>query len=146
VLGLAAPKPLRREGLTASTGLAKELHDPGGPPLDSRSVIQGVRVLSVVKVSIVFYLILAGVLVAAAMVLWWVAHLTGTLQSVERSAHTLLDLKSVTVRPGTIATYGAGAGLALAVVGVGINALAAVIYNLITAMVGGIALDSVDDL
>ena len=95
-------------------------------------------VYSVAKVSIVFYLILLVIFVVASILLWLVADLFGAVDSIQRSVRSLFDVKTFVLHPVTIALYASAAGAVLAVAGTIANVLAAVIYNLISEVVGGI--------
>ncbi len=97
-------------------------------------------VYSVAKVSIVFYLILLVIFVIASIFLWLVADAFGAVDSIQRSIRSLFDVKSYVLHPGTIALYTSAAGAVLAVAGTIANVLAAVIYNLISEVIGGIRL------
>jgi hypothetical protein len=81
-------------------------------------------------------------LVVALLAAWFLADIPGALELIQKSLRTLLNVKSVTFRPATIALCGSGAGLVLVVAGVTANTLASLIYNLISRLAGGVALDS----
>ncbi|HEX6394350.1 MAG TPA: DUF3566 domain-containing protein [Acidimicrobiales bacterium] len=101
-------------------------------------VVTEVDVYSVAKVSIVFYVILLVIFVVASILLWLVADLFGAVDSIQRSVRSLFDVKTFVLHPVTIALYASAAGAVLAVAGTIANVLAAVIYNLISEVVGGI--------
>jgi hypothetical protein len=96
-------------------------------------------------VSLVFYLLLLVAVVVAAVLLWYIADAAGSIQSIEKSIRTLFGLSKFTLHPGSIAVYTSLGGAVLAVAGVLGNILAALMYNLISDLVGGIRLDVVDD-
>jgi hypothetical protein len=102
-------------------------------------------VWSVAKVSIVFYLLILVAVVVASVMLWYVADAAGSLQSIEKSVRTLFSLSKFTLHPGSVALYTALGGAVLAVVGTLGNILAALMYNLISDLIGGIRFDEVDD-
>ena len=58
---------------------------------------------------------------------------------------TLFDLKSFTIHPRSVAIYTSIGGGVLAVCGTFANILAALMYNLISDLVGGIRFDVVDE-
>jgi Transmembrane domain of unknown function (DUF3566) len=111
------------------------------PRSRSRVTIRHVSVLTVGKVSLIFYLIVVAVIVVASVLLWYAANAFGTLPSIEKSIKTLFDLKSFTLHPTTVAKYTAVAGGVIGVAGTIANILAALMYNLICDIVGGIRLD-----
>jgi hypothetical protein len=102
-------------------------------------------VWSVAKVSIVFYLLILVAVVVASVMLWYVADAAGSLQSIEKSVRTLFSLSKFTLHPGAVALYTALGGAVLAVVGTLGNILGALMYNLISDLVGGIRFVEVDD-
>ena len=108
------------------------------PPAEGTRVVTRLDVYSVAKVSIVFYLILLVIFVIASVFLWLVADAFGAVDSIQRSVRSLFDLKSYVLHPGTIALYTSAAGAVLAVAGTIANVLAAVIYNLISEVIGGV--------
>jgi hypothetical protein len=77
--------------------------------------------------------------------LWYIADAVGSINSIEKSVRTLFDLKTFTLHPGEIAKYTSAGGAALAIAGTLGNVLAALIYNLISDVVGGIRFFVVDD-
>ena len=107
-------------------------------PGPSSRTVTHLDVYSIAKVSIVFYLILLVVFVVASVLLWLVADAFGAVDSIQRSIRSLFDVKSYVLHPGTIALYASALGAVLAVAGTIANVLAAVIYNLISEVVGGI--------
>jgi hypothetical protein len=96
-------------------------------------------------VSLVFYLLLLVAVVVASVLLWYIADAAGSIQSIEKSIRTLFGLSKFTLHPGSIAVYTSLGGAVLAVAGVLGNILAALMYNLISDLVGGIRFDVVDD-
>jgi hypothetical protein len=99
----------------------------------------------VAKVSIIFYLLILVAVVVASVMLWYIADAAGSIQSIEKSVRTLFSLSKFTLHPGSVALYTSLGGAVLAVVGTLGNVLAALMYNLISDLVGGIRFDVVDD-
>ncbi|MGI8850046.1 MAG: DUF3566 domain-containing protein [Acidimicrobiales bacterium] len=93
---------------------------------------------SVCKVSAIFYLIAVAVLVVASLLLWTLADVFGIIHSIERSVRTLFDLATFKLRPVAVIGYTAVGGTVLALVGTGFNVLAALTYNLISDVIGGV--------
>ncbi len=107
----------------------------------SRVTVRHVDVLTVVRVSLVFYLLVLVVVVVASVLLWYAADAFGSITSIEKSIRTLFDLKTFTLHPATVAVYTAAAGVVLALAGTLINVLAALTYNLICDVVGGVRIE-----
>ena len=122
---------------------------PFGPPgarrrpgrRRSRATIRHVDVLTVLRVSLIFYLVVLVVFVVASLFLWLAADTFGSLPSIEKSVRTLFSLKSFTLHPGTVAFYTGASGLVLAVAGTLWNVLLAFMYNLIADVVGGVRVE-----
>jgi hypothetical protein len=107
----------------------------------SRATIRHVDVLTVARVSAVFWLLVIVAVVVASIMLWAFADAFGALPSIEKSVRTLFSLKSFKFHPATVALYTAGAGIVLAVAGILASILGAVIYNLIADVVGGVRVE-----
>ena len=107
----------------------------------SRVTVRHVDVLTVVRVSLVFYFLVAVVVVVASVLLWYAADAFGSITSIEKSIRTLFDLKTFTLHPETVAIYTSAAGLVLALAGTLANVLAALTYNLICDVVGGVRIE-----
>ena len=107
----------------------------------SRVVVRHLDIWTVVRVSVVFYVIAAIVIVAASLLLWYAADAFGTLPSIEKSIRTLFGLKSFHIHAGAVAGYMSLAGIVIAVTGAIFNVLAALVYNLISDVVGGVRVE-----
>jgi hypothetical protein len=110
----------------------------------SRWMIRHLNVWTVIKVSVAFYVLLLAAFVIASVILYYIANTFGAVDSIEKSARTLFSLKSVSIHPGIVAEYTALGGAVLCVVGTFVNVLAALMYNLISDLVGGIRFTVVD--
>jgi len=103
-----------------------------------RRVIRHVDPWSVLKVSLVFYLCLFVVLMVAGVVLWNIASATGTIGDVEgffkdAGAFETFSFDGLTVFWATFLI-----GLILAIAAAAVNVLVAVLFNLISDLVGGV--------
>ncbi len=107
----------------------------------SRVTIRHIDVLTVARVSLVFYFLVAIAVVVASVLLWYAANAYGSLTSIEKSVRTLFDLKTFTLHADRVAEYTAAGGLVLAMVGTLVNILAALTYNLICDIVGGVRIE-----
>ena len=111
-----------------------------------KRTVRHLDVWSVAKVSFIFYLLLFGAVVVASVMLWYMADAFGSIQSIEKSVRTLFDLKTFTLHPSEVAEYTSMGGGALALLGTIANILAAIMYNLISDLVGGIRFQVVDEV
>lgn len=103
--------------------------------------LRSINVRSVVKVSAVLYACMVLVFVVAWAILWLVAGVVGVKGNVEDFVAKLFALDSFHF--SILAQLGATiiGGPVLIALGAGANALAAVFYNQITELVGGIQID-----
>jgi Transmembrane domain of unknown function (DUF3566) len=117
------------------------------PKVRRRRVVQGRRVRRVVrridawtvlKLSFMFYLSVALVLMIAGVILWNIASTFNVIHNVEKFIRSLLDLQTFTLRPRVIFESGAAMCGLVVILGTGINVLTAVLYNLMSDIVGGI--------
>jgi len=104
----------------------------------SRRIVRRLDAWTVLKVSLVFYLCAVVVVMVAGVVLWNVAEAFGFLHTIEKSIRTLFDYKAFILHPGPILEYAVVIGVILAIVGTLANVLLALLYNLISDVVGGI--------
>jgi len=112
-----------------------------------RRVIRHIEPFSVLKVSVVFYLCLWLILMFAGLVLWSIAETSGTLESIEELVESLFTLNPDEDfwAGGTLFRIYAQLGLILAFAGVCFNVLLAVLYNLISDLMGGIRLTVIEE-
>ena len=104
----------------------------------SRRLVRRVDVWTVIKVSLMFYALAVLSLLVAGVILWNLATAFGAIHSIEKSVKTLFDLKTFTLHPEAVLGYAAGAGAVVCFMGVMFNVIAALLYNLISDVVGGI--------
>ena len=109
-----------------------------------RRVVRRIDTWSVLKVSALFYLSLVLVLLIAGVILWAAGSSNGAIDSVEKFMRAIgfEDFHFV----GTQLLRGfTAAGLVLVVLGTGLSVLMAVVYNLISDVVGGIELTVLEE-
>jgi hypothetical protein len=104
----------------------------------NRRVVRRLDIWSVAKVSFVFYLCVLIVLLVAGTVLWNVAAAFGVITTFEKLVRSLFALTTFKVRPMAALAWGAAIGGALCFIGILLNVLAAILYNLISDIVGGL--------
>jgi hypothetical protein len=104
----------------------------------SRRLIRRVDTWTVFKVSLLFYTLLLGMVLLALVVLWNVATAFGTVNTIEKSVKTLFDYKTFTLHPAAVFGWTAAGGGVLVVIGTLLNVVAALMYNLISDVIGGV--------
>lgn len=108
-------------------------------------MIRRVDTWTVLKFSVLFYFSLALVLLVAAIVLFVVAGATGLRHGVEKFIGDLIASDHFRLRGGQILLGSGLSGAVLVVLGTGANVLTALLYNLISDMVGGIEVSVLED-
>ncbi len=116
-------------GLPAATAAA-------GVPI--RRLVRRVDAWTVFKVSFLFYVLMLGIFLLAGVVAWRVAVPLHFIRDIERAVRTLADARKFVLRPMPVLEYAAAAGGALALLGTVMNTVAAVLYNLISDVIGGV--------
>jgi hypothetical protein len=111
----------------------------------NRLVVRRVDVWSVFKVSFVFYLCVLVVMLVAGTVLWNVAEAFGVITTLEKLVRSLFALTSFQLHPLTALMWSGAVIGALCFIGLLFNILAAVLYNLISDVIGGIQVTVVGD-
>lgn len=109
-----------------------------------RRVVRKIDTWSVLKVAALFHLSLLLVLLIAGVILWAAGSSVGAIEGVEKFMRAIgfEDFRFV----GAQLFRGfAAAGLVLVVLGTGLSVLVAVVYNLISDVVGGIELTVLEE-
>lgn len=110
-----------------------------------RHVIRSVDAMTVLKFSGLFYLSLYIVLLVAGIVLWSVASVFGVIDNIEDFTKELFGFEQFSFRAGVILRGSLAGGLIVVLIGTGMNLLAAVLYNLIADVVGGVEVAIVEE-
>lgn len=105
---------------------------------ESRRIVRRIDTWTVLKVSVVFYLCVLLVVVIAGVVLWNIAAALGFIHSIDKSIRTLFDYNKFTLHPLAVLAYTLAGGMGLVIVGSVVNVLAAMVYNLIADIAGGV--------
>ena len=100
-------------------------------------MVRDVDVWSVFKVGLVFHLVLFIVSLIAVSLLWSVANSTGTIDNVENFFESF-GWESFTFDGSALFGNFFAFGLLSAILGTGLWVVAAVMFNLITELVGGV--------
>ena len=110
-----------------------------------RQTIRHVDLWSVVKISICFYLCALVVVLAAGVVLWWIATAFGIVENVQDLVGTLIgsdDFELLTWRLLRGATL---IGLVMVCIMVVTTVLGAAFYNLFSELLGGVEITVVEE-
>lgn len=110
-----------------------------------RHVVRSVDAMTVLKFSGLFYLSMYTVLLVAGIVLWTVASIFGVIDNLSELAHELFDYKRGSLEALALLVGSALGGIVVVVIGTGMNVLAAVLYNLISDVVGGVEISVVEE-
>jgi hypothetical protein len=114
---------------------------PEKPPSRSRQarvVVRKLGPLSVLKISLLFYLCVMVVIVGAMMILYGILGAIGALDSLTRLIRDLFADQRFEINGGWLFTRGVAIGLAMVVLWTLINVFVVFLYNLLSDIVGGI--------
>jgi hypothetical protein len=149
-VGVDQPRPTSPEGRPAAAPPAATGRKPASPSrrkqrqaarLRARKVhriVRHVEPWSVLKISLVFYFCLWVTLLIAGAVLWQVALSSGLVDNVESFIQDIFVLKSFTFDAAQVFRAYAVAGLIMVIAATGFTVLMAVLFNLISDLMGGI--------
>lgn len=101
-------------------------------------MVRKIDVWTVLKMSLLFYLCVLLVMLIAGIVLWNIADAFNIIHSVEKFIRSIFDLAKFTFHPAVVLQSAALGGLILVVMATGANVLIALLYNLISDVVGGV--------
>jgi hypothetical protein len=101
-------------------------------------IVRRVDAWGVFKISIIFYVILYIILLVAGILLWNLANTTGTVANVEGFLRDLFGLKTFEFDGEKLFRASWVLGAILVVAGTGLNVTLAVLFNLISDLVGGV--------
>jgi hypothetical protein len=110
-----------------------------------RRVVRNVDPWSVLKLSLLFYLCLFVIVMVAGTILWNLAGAAGTISDIEGVVKEAGAFKTFTFDGPTIFRATFLGGLVLVVAGSGLNVLIAVLFNLISDLVGGIRITVIEE-
>lgn len=110
-----------------------------------RRLVRHVEPWSVLKVSVVLYLCAWVVMLFVGVTLWNLAVSSGLVSRVESFVVELFALESFTINADQIFRIAAVGGLLMVLAGSGLTVLAAVLFNLISDVTGGVRLTVVEE-
>jgi hypothetical protein len=140
---LPPPPPLLRGRSVSRRAGGRRRRAPTGDRLVGR-VVRHVDPWSVLKLSLVLYLVVFAIVLTAGVVLWYAASAAGVIHRIERTVKELWQYQSFSLRPLALLRAAGVGGAVLVVVGTGFNVLAAVVFNLVSDLVGGIRVEVVE--
>ena len=103
-----------------------------------RLVVRRIEPWTVLKFSVLLFATLYLVMLVAGLVLWTAATATGLRENIEKFIGDLIASEDFRILGPTMFRASVVGGLVLVVMGTGANVLFAVLYNLISDVVGGI--------
>jgi len=110
-----------------------------------RRLVRHVEPWSVLKLSLIFYFCLWGIMLIAGVILWSLAVGSGIIDNIENFIQKLFALDSFAFNADQIFRASAVGGLVLVVAGAGFTVLMAVLFNLISDVTGGIRFTVVEE-
>lgn len=108
------------------------------PGLEIRRLVRRLDAWTVFKVSLVFYLLMFGIVLVGGVVAWHVAVPLHFIRDIQKAVRTLADDRKFVLHPLPVLKWSAVAGGALVLLGTVLNTIAAVLYNLISDLIGGV--------
>jgi hypothetical protein len=104
----------------------------------NRRMVRRIDTWTVFKVSFVFYLLMVIVVLVAGTVTWSVAQHLGFVGDIQKSVRSLADDKKFILHGSVAFRYSAAGGAVLGLIGTLLNTVAAMLYNLLSDVIGGI--------
>jgi|GEM_PF-80351 len=110
-----------------------------------RRLVRHIEPWSVLKVSLVLYLCVWGLLVIATRMLWSAADEAGTISKIESFVKELFALESFEFDSAQIFKIFVLGGLVLVIGGIGVTVVLVVLFNLISDLTGGIRFTMIEE-
>ncbi|MCY4175115.1 MAG: DUF3566 domain-containing protein [Acidimicrobiaceae bacterium] len=110
-----------------------------------RRLVRHIEPWSVLKVSLILYFCVWVIMLFVGVTLWNLAENSGLVSNVENFVVELFALESFTINADQIFRIAAVGGLVMVVAGSGATVLAAVLFNLISDVTGGVRLTVVEE-
>tara|TARA_B110001454_G_scaffold217615_1_gene243387 strand:+ start:1175 stop:1978 length:804 start_codon:yes stop_codon:yes gene_type:complete len=141
------PRVLRRDATPKAVPTPGEARAPRGSyrVRRVRRLVRHIEPWSVLKVSLVFYLCVWGLLVIATRMLWSAADEAGTISKIESFVEELFALESFELDSAQIFRIFVLGGLVLVVGGIGVTVVLVVLFNLISDLTGGIRFTMIEE-
>jgi hypothetical protein len=106
----------------------------------SRRLVRRLDTWTVFKVSLIFYALALVIVLVAGLVTWRVAIQVGFVNDIQKAVRSLADDTKFVLHGRVVFKYTAIGGAVLAVAGTLLNVVAAMLYNLISDIFGGVQL------
>jgi len=140
------PSGLRQAGADASARVPGPAAPRGGFRVRRvRRLVRHIEPWSVLKVGLVFYLCVWGLMVIATRMLWSAADEAGTIEKVESFIEELFALETFEFDTSQIFRIFVLGGLVLVVGGIGVTVVLVVLFNLISDLTGGVRFTMVEE-
>ena len=110
-----------------------------------RRLVRHVEPWSVMKIALLFYFCMWIILTIAGVMLWQIAEDNEVIDNIEGFIESLFALKSFEFEGDEIFRGAALGGLVMVVAGTGFTVLSAVLFNLISDLMGGIRMTVVEE-
>ena len=136
-----APKPTK-------PGRAERKAAASGRRVEARRVHRVVRHVepwSVLKFSLLLYFSVFLIVLSAGVLLWAAASATDVISGIEDFVEELFGFETFTFEPGQILTASVLGGLVLVIAGTAANVVFAVLFNLISDVVGGLRVTVIEE-
>ena len=137
-----APKPQKRSEKGRSRGRRNRR------PIEARRVHRVVRHIepwSVLKFSLLLYFSVFLIVLSAGVLLWLAASATDVISGIEDFIEELFGFETFAFEPGQILTASVLGGLILVIAGTAANVVFAVLFNLISDVVGGLRVTVIEE-
>ena len=108
-------------------------------------VVRHVEPWSVLKFSLLLYFSLFLIVLSAGVLLWLAASATDVVAGIEDFIEELFGFETFAFEPGKILTASALGGVILVIAGTAANVIFAVLFNLISDVVGGLRLTVIEE-
>lgn len=141
----STPKPGASDAPTANPSRRQRKKAAKRRARKVKRIVRRFDAWSVLKVAFIFNLCLYVVCMVAVVVLWRVADSAGVIENVESFIEDLGAFETFQFEPDQLFEATALGGAVLAVLATGLMALGAVLFNLISDLVGGIRLTVIEE-
>jgi hypothetical protein len=142
---LSRPKARRRGKQKRTARPSPDGRPSAGRPRRVRRVIRRVDAWTVLRVSALFYASLLVVWLVAGVVMWMAATVTGVMDNIDTFIAKLFALQSFHFSVAQVLRGSVLGGVVLVALGTGVNVVAAVLYNLIADVVGGVEITVLEE-
>lgn len=150
---LQFPRKPNLRHLSSTSRSKTSANSPSAPPAPKggyrvrrvRRLVRHIEPWSVLKVSVVFYLCVWGLMVIAVRMLWSAAEEAGTIEKVESFIEELFALETFEFDTSQIFRIFVLGGLVFVVGGIGVTVVLVVLFNLISDLTGGLRFTMVEE-